>query len=180
MSTTVVTGPVRLSYVHVFEPWANEVGQEQKYSCQLVIPKSDKATLAKIRAGFAEAAELGKAKFNGTVPSNLKTTLHDGDTEGDLDKNPHLAGCMYMSVSSKQRPGIVDKAVQPILDPNEVYSGCWARVEINAYAYNTSGNKGVSYGLNHIQKIRDDDPLDGRTRAEDAFDPIVDDAESLI
>jgi hypothetical protein len=180
--TKVVTGPVRLSYVHLFEPYSNSDDQEAKYSCVLLIPKSDKTTLRKIEKAIAAAAEAGKStKFNGSVPKNLKTTLRDGDEEGDLDKNPEYEGHMFMSVTSKTRPGIVDKDVDPILDSTEVYSGCYARVSINAFAYNTQGNRGVSFGLNHVQKVRDGDFLGGRSRAEDDFDAFEDeDEDSLI
>jgi hypothetical protein len=169
--TKVVTGVVRLSYVNIFEPYANDPEDDPKYSCVILIPKGDKKTLGKIDAAIKAAAEAAKnTKFEGKIPSNLATTLHDGDEEGDLDRNPEYAGHMYMSVSARQKPGVVDANVQPILDSTEVYSGCYARVEIGAFAYNYKGKKGVSFGLNHVQKIKDGESLTGRTKAEDAFD----------
>lgn len=185
--TKVVTGPVRLSYVHLFEPYSNIEGQEKRYSTTLLIPKSDKKTLAALKAAQQAAAEAGRAKvFNGSVPKNLKTTLHDGDEEGDLEKNPELEGHFYMAVSSKTKPGIVERVdgeLIPIDDSSEVYSGCYARVSLNAFAYNTQGNRGISFGLNHVLKVRDGDYLGGRTRAEDDFadyDDSSDEASSLI
>jgi hypothetical protein len=180
--TKVVTGPVRLSYVHVWEPWSNNEGQEPKYSCALLIPKSDKATLRKLRAAQQAALEQGKdSKFGGKVPARWDDTIHDGDEDADLERNPEYAGHFYMSVSSKTKPGIVDKDVNPILDSTEVYSGCYARVSINAFPYAVSGKKGVSFGLNHIQKLRDGDFLGGRSKAEDDFDAVeVDDEDGLI
>lgn len=178
-STKVVTDKVRLSYVHVWEPWSNGEGQEAKYSVCLLIPKSDTATLAKIKAAQAAAAEKGKAKhFGGKVPANLKTTIKDGDTDADLERNPEMAGHFYMTVSAKTRPGVVDRNVEPILEQSEVYSGCYARVSMNAFSYSNSGNKGVSFGLNHIQKVGDGELLGGRTRAQDDFDEL-DDADLL-
>lgn len=180
-TTKVVTGKVRLSYVHLFEPFAQNANDEEKFSCVLLIPKSDKATLRKIQDAFDAAAEQGKnTKFGGTIPRNLATTLHDGDEEGDLEKNPEYEGHMYMSVSSKTRPGLVDADVNPILDSTELYSGAYARVSINAFPYEYRGKKGVSFGLNHVQKIADGDFLGGRSRAEDDFDPIDVDDEDLI
>jgi hypothetical protein len=173
-TTKVVTGEVRLSYAHLFEPYAQKADQDKKYSCVILIPKTDKATLRKIKSAQAAAAEAGAAKFGGKVPGNLKTTLHDGDTEADLERNPEYEGHYYMSVSSKTKPGIVDRNVQEILDSSEVYSGCFARVSINAFAYNTNGNRGISFGLNHVQKTRDGDFLGGRTRAEDDFEALED------
>ena len=177
--TKVLTGKVRLSYVHLFEAWAGQPNQDKKFQVVLIIPKTDKVTMKKLREAEAAAAEAGKAKFDGRVPKVLKSIIHDGDEEADLDKNPEYEGCWYMSVSSKTRPGIVDKDVQPIMDSTEVYSGCYARVSINAFAYNTSGNKGVSFGLNHVQKLADGEPLGGMTRAEYEFD-AVEDEDSLL
>jgi hypothetical protein len=169
-STRVVTGKVRLSYVHLFEPFSNQPDQEAKYSTTILIPKSDTATLDKIRKAQEAAAEDGKAKtFGGRVPTNLKTTLHDGDEEADLEKNPEYAGHFYMAMSSKTRPGVVDADLNPVLDPTQVYSGCYARVSINAFPYSNSGNKGISFGLNNVQFLEDGPALGGRTRAEDDF-----------
>lgn len=179
--TKVVTGKIRLGYVHLFEPYSNDPDQPEKYSCMLLIPKSDKATLKKLKAAQQAAAEAGKStKFNGKVPANLKTTLHDGDEEGDLERNPEMEGCMYMTVSSKTQPGLVDQQVNPILDSTELYSGVYARVSINCFAYNTQGNRGVSFGLNHVQKIADGDFLGGRSKATDDFDALDDEDDDLI
>lgn len=180
--TKVVTGKCRLSYVHLFEPYSSDEDEPGKYSVTLLVPKSDKDTMRKLRAAEKAAAEAGAAsKFNGKVPANLASVIHDGDEEADLEKNPEYEGMWYMSVSSKSKPGIVDQDVNPILDSTEVYSGCWARASINAFAYNSKGKKGVSFGLNHIQKMADGDFLGGRSRAEDDFDAVEsDDADSVI
>lgn len=180
-NTKVVTGKVRLSYVHLFEPYSPNEDSPEKYSCVILIPKSDKTTLKAIDEAVKNAAENGKDRiFNGKVPASLKTTLHDGDEEADLDRNPEYAGHMYMSVSSKTKPGIVDQQLNPILDASEVYSGCYARVSIGAFAYNVQGNRGVSFGLNHVQKAGDGDFLGGRSRAEDDFTALSDDEDDLL
>ena len=170
--TKVVTGKVRLSYVHLFEPYSsNPAEQEARYSCTILIPKKDKATLAKIDAAIKAAAEEGKTKkFGGRIPTNLSTTLHDGDEEADLERNPEYAGHFYMAMNSKQKPGVVDADLNPVMDATEVYSGCYARVSMGAFAFNTNGNKGVSFGLNNVQKLEDGEPLGGvRAKAEDDF-----------
>jgi len=168
--TRVVTGKCRLSYVHLFEPFSNIEGQEKKYSVTILVPKTDKATIAKLKAAREAAAEDGKAKtFGGKIPGNLKSTLHDGDEEADLDRNPEYAGHWYMSVGSKTRPGVVDADLNAILDSTAVYSGCYARVSINAFPYSQSGNKGISFGLNNVQFLDDGPALGGRSRAEDDF-----------
>ena len=69
----------------------------------------------------------------------------------------------------------VYRTVQPILDRAEVYSGCYARVSINFYAFNTNGNRGIACGLGNIQKVRDGEPLGGRTNASAEFETLADD-----
>ena len=60
---------------------------------------------------------------------------------------------MFLNANSKQAPQIVDRQVQPILDQSEVYSGCYGRVSITFYAYNSNGNKGIAAGLGNVQKL---------------------------
>ena len=177
--TRVVTGKVRLSYVHLFEAYTSDPEeQEARYSVTILIPKKDKATIAKIEAAIEAAKEEGKkTKWDGKIPPNFKTTLHDGDEEADLERNPEYAGHMFMAMSSKQRPGVVDENLNAILDSTAVYSGCYGRVSINAFPFNAKGNKGVSFGLNNVQFLEDGEPLGGRTRAEDDF---ADDGDGLL
>lgn len=177
LSTKVVTGKVRFSYLNVFQPRAITEGQEPKYSVCLLIPKSDKKTLAAIKAAI-DAARLNSANlFNGKVPAQLKSPLHDGDgvkpNTGE-PYGPECAGCYVLNASSKQKPGIVDANVQPILDSTELYSGCYGRASINFFAYNTSGNRGIGCGLNNLQKLTDGEPLGGRTNPEDDFGGDID------
>ena len=169
IGTKVTTGKVRLSYAHLFEPHAIE-GNEPKYSVSVIIPKSDKETLQAIKEAVTEAKEQGKGKWGGKVPANVKTPLRDGDVDREGDEA--YAGCYFLNANSKNKPGIVDINVQPILDATEVYSGCYARLTLNFYAYNANGNKGIAAGLGNVQKLEDGEPLGGFTRAEDDFEVI--------
>ena len=172
-NTKVVTGIVRLSYANVWEP-ASINGSNPKYSVSLIIPKSDTKTIAAINAAVDAAIKDGVAKFGGKVPPTgaLKLPLRDGDAERDDEA---YKGAYFVNANSTTAPQIVDKAVQPILDRSEVYSGCYARVSINFYAFNTNGNKGIACGLGNIQKVRDGEPLSGRTSAADDFATDLDD-----
>ena len=120
------------------------------------------------------AIKEGVAKFGGKVPPKgaLKLPLRDGDAERDDEA---YKGAYFVNANSTTAPQIVDKAVQPILDRAEVYSGCYARVSSNFYAFNTNGNKGIACGLGNIQKVRDGEPLSGRTSAADDFATDLDD-----
>lgn len=173
--TKVITGEVRLCYVHLFEPYAYEAGQEPKYSCMILIPKSDKATLAKVKAAQEAAVAQGVAtKWGGKKPKKLGNTLRDGDEEQPGEGGDEFDGHYFMNVSCKTAPHVVDRALNPVMDSSEVYSGCYARVSISFFPYATAGNNGVSAGLNNVQFVRDGESLGGRSRAEDDFDALDD------
>ena len=176
--TKVVTGKVRFSYVNVFEPRAVEEGQEPKYSVSILIPKTDKTTLAKIERAIEAAKQQGLPMWGGKVPANLKTPLRDGDT--DRPDDPAYHGHYFINASSKIKPGVVDAQLNPIIDPTEFYSGCYGRASINFFPFNKAGNRGVAAGLNNLQKLADGDFLGGRSRPEDDFEPVLDDADDLL
>lgn len=174
METKVITGVVRLSYANVWEPKSIKGGDE-KYSVSLVIPKSDKKTVNAINKAVDAAIEEGIGKFGGKKPNKatLKLPLRDGDTERPEDEV--YRDCYFVNANSTTAPQIVDKKVQPILERDEVYSGCYARVSITFYAFNSNGNKGIACSLGNIQKVKDGERLGGHTNAEDDFDTLEDD-----
>lgn len=170
---SITTGKVRASYVHIFQPQApmNGVG-DAKYSITLLIPKSDVTTINMIYAEIEKAKQEGIQKvFNGTMPAMLSMPIYDGDGKrpNGEDFGEECRGHMVIRASSKDQPSIVDANIQPILNPSEVYSGCYIRASINFYAYNQAGNRGVGCGLNAVQKITDGDPLTARVTAQEAF-----------
>ncbi|MCR0265016.1 DUF2815 family protein [[Clostridium] innocuum] len=176
--TKVITGVnTRWSYANVWDPKSIN-GGAPKFSVSLIIPKSDIVTVNKIKAAIQTAYEEGQSKLKGngkTVPalSVLKTPLRDGDLERPDDEA--YTGCYFINANSASAPGIVDADRQPIIDRSEVYSGVYGRASINFYAFNSNGNKGIACGLNNLQKIKDGEPLGGKSRAEDDFATDVDD-----
>jgi hypothetical protein len=176
--TKMITGKVRLSYAHIWKPRASEEGQDPKYSVCLLIPKSDRDTLMKIKKCVDAARNLGVTNlWNGKLPPSLKLPLRDGDAE--RPDSPEYAGHYFLNCNSGQKPGIVstqrdESGWIPIREESEVYSGCYARASINFFPFSTKGNKGVGAGLNNIQKLADGEPLSGRTRPEDDFDSLPD------
>ena len=175
--TKVVTGEARMSYAHLTEPYAFEEGQTPKYSVTILIPKGDKKTITRIKAAEDAAIAQGMtSKWHGKKPTNLRHVLKDGD-EMDM---PECEGMWVIRASSKNKPGIVDANLNPILDSSEIYSGCWGRFSINLFPYSAVGNNGVSAGLNNVQKTRDDESLGGFTRPEDDFDVFGDDGDDLL
>lgn len=174
----VTTGKVRLSYVHLFAPTKAPGSEVEKYSVSVIIPKDDTKTLAKVKAAIDEAKQLGKtSKWGGKIPVNLKTPLRDGDTDRPDDEA--YANSYFFNCSSTRKPGIVDRNINPILDPDEVYSGCYGRVNVNFYPFDSNGNRGVAAGLNHVQKLADGEPLGGSVSVENAFAEAEDDDDLL-
>jgi hypothetical protein len=171
--TRVVTGKVRLSYVTLFEPKSIRPGQKAKYSLSVIIPKSDKVTINKVKAAIEAAKEFGKDKLavKGKIPANLKTPLRDGDIERPDDEA--YANSYFMNVNSEKKPQVVDINGNAILDPLEVYSGCYGRVSINMYAFNME-SKGIAAGLGNVQKLAEGEALGGNVSAavdfSDEFD----------
>ena len=127
--TKVVTGVnTRWSYANVWDPKSIN-GGKPKYSVSLIIPKSDTATIEKIRAAIRAAYEEGESKLKGSskfVPAleDIKTPLRDGDRERKGDEA--YANSYFINANSDMAPGIVDANRQPILERSEVYSGVTA------------------------------------------------------
>ena len=172
MATQFNTGKARLSYPNLFTARAAAEGQTPKYSACALIPKTDKATKAKIDAAIREIYEENKnTKFKGLLFEEVQIPLHDGD--GRKPKGgaygEECKGHWVLNTSAKNKPGVVDGDRKAVTDSAKVWAGEYARFAINFYAYDTAGNKGIACGLNGVQILGYGDPIDGRIAAEDAF-----------
>lgn len=182
--TKIVTNVCRLSYANVWQAKSIN-GGAPKFSTSVLIPKSDTATVTRIKKAIQAAYEEGEGKLKGTgktVPplTTLKTPLRDGDLERGDD--PAYAGHWFVNANSNTAPGVVDTNRQPIIDTSEIYSGVYARVCLSFYAFNSSGNRGIACGLQSIQKVRDGESLGGRSKPEDDFNDgfTTDDSEGFL
>jgi hypothetical protein len=162
----LITPEARLSFPSLFKPHAMEGSNaEPKYDCVLLFPKT--ADLSALKAAASAAV---KEKWPSGAPKGLRSPFRDGD-EKELDG---YAGCIYLRVSSKNKPGVVDETLQPIIEASGIYAGCYVRASVRAYAYDQNGNKGVAFGLNNIQKLRDGEPFGGGpSKAEDDFEAVA-------
>lgn len=163
---TVITPEFRVSFPAVFAARAAVQGQEPKFSIAMLFPKTTDLTPLKQLVNAAAVAKWGADKSK--WPKGLRNPFRDG-SEKDYDG---YEGVTFCTASSKRKPGLVNADLDPIIEPNEFYGGCYARAEIAAFAYEVSGNKGVSFGLRNVQKIRDGEPFSGASKPEDAFDAI--------
>lgn len=169
----VVTDRVRLSYTHLFTPYANPNGGEAKYSTTILLPKSDVATKQRIDAAIQAAINAGvSSRWNGVRPPQVAIPVHDGDGPRPSDGMPfgdECKGHWVFTASSKQPPQVVDLGLNPIINQSDVYSGMYARVSVQFFPYANSGRKGIGCGLGNVQKLEDGVPLGGRTSAADDF-----------
>lgn len=187
----ILTPEAALSYPHLFE--ADEKG---KFSVALVFPagtdlkplKQAALNVVVEKFGKTKAAEMlkkGVFRLEGGPHHSIRTDVEaKGYPEGTVG---------FINARGNQRPGIVgvfpdtskpknDRGQHPplpITDPTEVYAGVIARASVTPYWYDVDGNRGVAWGLNNIQILRDGDRLDGRVKAEDEFDADMDAVASL-
>lgn len=172
--TKVLTGEVRLSYAALTAPKMQQNGKE-KYSVTLLIPKTDTATIADLNASFQAAYAEGVAKkWNGARPTP-KAIIHDGDglRPSGVPFGDECKGCWVLTASSINKPQVVGiDNVACELAPQDVYSGMYARVTLNFFAFDNTGNKGVGCGLGNVLKTRDGEPLSGGASAASDFADI--------
>lgn len=173
MSENLVTPEFRAAFISVFKATAmkNADGtvNKAKYSIRAAFPPT--ANLAALKK---EAELAAKEKWGDKIPKTLRSPFRLNE---ELE-NPIIGigddwVIMSFSANEDRRPGIVGPNLQDIIDDSEVYSGAWYRAQVRAFAYENAGNKGVSFGLQNVQKLRDDDPLgNGRIPASKAFEPV--------
>jgi hypothetical protein len=166
LATEMTTGEIRVSFPQV---WAAKAfrGGDPKYSCILMIPKTDKKTVSKILACIEEAKLDGKtSKWKGIIPKSLDNPLHDGDEQFALGKKgEEFKGHWYMNAKSSGKPYIFDEAGNEVLDQTKFYAGCYAKAAINFFPYDNAG-QGVGVGLNGMKKTRDGVAFSGRPSLE--------------
>ncbi len=174
--TKVVTPAGRTMYVNVFNAKENKMSGKLEYSLVLALPKG--ANLSVLEKAIVEAAENKWGKDKSTWPK-IKSPLRSNEEKRTADaKLPpgFEEGGHFITLKSKDRPGLVDANLNDIIAEQDFYSGCWAMAQVSAYAYDQVGNRGVSFGLLHLQKVKDGEPLTGRQKAADVFAPIEGDA----
>lgn len=179
----VLTGEVRLSYVHLLEPWTPEGGEAPKYSATLLIPKTDTATLADIQDAITGAIlEAKDKKWGGAAPVSPPVPIHDGDglRQSGEPFSDECKGHYVMTASTKLPPQVVDKQLKTVVTPGEVYSGVYARVTLRFFGYARNGKKGISCGLNNVMVLGHGEPLTSFSNAESDFGDIAPDAKTPV
>lgn len=169
-----VVGPCRLSYVNIFEPAPPmNPGDEPVRQVSLLFPKTDAKSIALLNQNFQAIAKSALETGVFKTATNMHVPLRDGDAEVDSgNRGEEYRGFIFCNAKSWRPVGVVNGQNQPILDPDELYSGCWANVQISFKTFNVRGKFGIRVEINLIQKVRDDERFDGADKAEDVFQVI--------
>lgn len=176
--SNAVTPVFRVSYPNLFTARKNDLNGKDEFSVVALFKKGeDLSSLKKL----AEAACIKKWGADKSAwPKNIRTPFRDQGERAKDGKMPsgYEEGAIFINFKSTVRPGLVDQQVQEVLESSKFYSGCFAKASVNAFAYDQKGNRGVSFGLSHVQFVADGETLSGRPKVQDAFAPISEDAES--
>jgi hypothetical protein len=165
----VITPKFRASFVTIKEARCAPGSTLAKFSIVAIFPKGTDLSQMKAMAQSALAAKWGPDKTK--WPKNLRNPIRDGDVEKEGVEG--FANSVFVTLSTLQKPGVVDQNNREIVDLDEVYSGCYCIASVNAYAYDKSGNKGVAFGLQNLKKMEDGEALGGsRSKPTDDFGPV--------
>lgn len=162
----VLTPEFRVSFPNVFKAKSQFAGQPEKYNCVMLFDK--KADLKKMQAAITEVLVDNFGADKTKWPKGLRMPFRDGDEK----EFAGYAGCVFVNASSMQKPGLVDQRRNDIISEEEFYAGCYARAQLSVFYYDKAGNKGVSFGLMNVQKIRDGERFSGRKDAADVFEDV--------
>lgn len=171
------TCPVRLSFPNIFKPGkAMEEGKEPKYGVTLLFPRG--ANIALLRS----AAEATAAEKFGNDWKSRRLTFPFRD-QGEKSFAGYEAGCVFLNATSTKRPGVINRDGSQLSDPEALYPGVWALVTLRPFAYDSKLKKGISFGLQNVQKLCDGERLSGGySDPSKDFGPIdgLDDIDALL
>lgn len=164
-----------LSFPVLFSPRPRSEGGEPCYSCSLLFsPDAQKS--APYKAMVKAVGALITEKFPKVNRAALSLPFRDAaEKEGQYEG--YNDGWSYISPWTKSgRPSIVDRDMNEVLTPDDVWAGLLVRASVRPFSWVNSGKRGISFGLNHLQIVRTDVPrIDGRISASKAFSRIEDD-----
>lgn len=171
----LVTPAAVLSYPSLIVPRLPpnaKPGDQASFGCTLIFEKDVDIKPLKEAATAALYEKFGNRTDDLFAQGALRVPFRKPDGKYDTERFQ-----CFINVSSKQtKPGLVDRYAgpdgrpMPLQDLEKLYPGCYVKAALRPYAYDASGNRGVAFGLQHIQWWADGERLDNRTSAQDAFD----------
>ena len=161
-----VTPYGRVIFAELIEPKSYKNG-EPKFS--VVVAFDDQVDLAPMKA---VADRVRREKHGSNIPRNQQTPFRRPDESTDS----HLsASAVWMRFGAwpDSRPAMLAPDKSEIVDPAEIYPGCYVRCVVKARAYDT----GYTFDLQVIQKLAEGEPIksSGNAGAENMLDAVSSD-----
>lgn len=164
----IVTPAGRVSFPHLEKPDSQGQYADDKYKATLLISKS--ANLSGLKKAVLECA---RETWGANVEmANILHPFRNGDKKAE--KMAAYANTLFITCKSKNRPTIIDASRNGI-EPAEVYGGCDARFIVTAMSYEQGGKPGVTFLLDVVQKIKDNERFGGHADISVLDDGILDD-----
>lgn len=172
---------LRVSFCNVWKPRKDT----DKYDITGImdLPKQlsekDKGRWNSIKQMMIEAKQEQWPKLKSPVLCTVRTVK--GYKTDDFFSDPldgekypeYMNKIIIKAMSSGRQPEIIGPEKEEIIDTKEFYSGCYAILSLTAFAWENSGKKGVSLGVQHIMKIKDGTPFVGSAgKAAEHFEGI--------
>jgi hypothetical protein len=176
MPKSTITPYGILAFPNLFEPRSVPgTGQEPRFSTILIFDEAaqKKPEFKALQdAIIAAADERWPDKKN---QKNLRFPIRKCEEKEGV--NGFNAGSVFINAWTKTQPGLVDRNRNEILTKAEIWAGQLARAFVRPFAYETSGNRGVSLMLENVQIVKSDMPrIDGRKSAAESFG-VIDEPE---
>jgi len=161
---------VRVAFLHIFKPKANDKGEE-KYAATMLIAKDHPDYDLIVSGILAKAKEKWKDQTAAVMKAmklSDKICIHDGDSK---PKYPEYAGLMYINAYNDIKPTAYGKDGR-VLETYDgtLYSGCYANVIIDLWAQDNEYGQRVNAELMGIQFHADGENLGGGGKAASASD----------
>ncbi len=153
------TGLARLSFPVLYEDQRRKCkllpGQtEAKFSATFVFPPGANLTLLQ-----GAATTAATEKWPDAAKRQLRSPFRKQDEK--LQFEGYQEGGLFITCAGERAPLVVDQKGAIIANERDVYPGCWVLGIIRPFAYDQQVNKGVSFGLQGVIKIADDQELGG-------------------
>lgn len=166
-----MNGPmVRLSFANgLYKPRAINNGVE-KYGCTLIVKKSDTEILDALQKAVEECivGEWGDKGIARAKAGVIKIPILDGSTSKSKKTGELYEGFGDSVVFIRPQSGVERPPAVRWKSPNmqcteaEVYSGCYGKAVLNAFAWtHPQSGDGVSFGIYMFQKLAEGDRLGG-------------------
>lgn len=147
----VVTELVRFVNINIFKSISHSNTTDLEYSLIFVIKKNETESIKKLNNSFDKVILLNSKFWGNKFNKEMIEFLKDGDK---LSNHKYFQNTYYLKLSSKVKPDLVDKDLNPILDLNEFNDGCYGRVSMTMYPFKIQDEFGITYELKNIQKLK--------------------------